>query len=925
MKFFLIFIFLTFSFSQMDTLWTHTYGGSGYEDGRFVQQTLDGGFIIVGSTETFGNEGNDVWLIKTDVVGNEQWNRTFGGSNNDRGYSVQQSQDGGYIIAGITSSFGAGLNDFWLIKTNSEGYEEWNQTYGGDWNDTGYSLQQTDDGGYIIVGNTSYGQTARYDIFIIKTDLQGNLEWSQSYGNQNTDEEGFSVQQTDDGGFILVGYTSFLGNGQKDVWLIKTDVVGNEQWNRTFGGSNNDRGYSVQQSQDGGYIIAGITSSFGAGLNDLWLIKTDDIGYEEWSYTFGGSGSDNAFSLQQTDDGGYIIAGNSYSYETNGYDVLLTKTNVFGTEEWSHSIDWGENDIARSVQQTIDGRYIIAGYSNSFGEGDHDILLWCYGDPEGCTDSNSINFDPPATIDDGSCYYLSDIEPYFSPISLDFPLYPMGIYVQSAVFNSTNLRIGDEIAVFDGELCVGSQQLISEIEGSVDIYITKDNPDTPEIEGYTPGNPILYRYWDASEQIEVINVNSTILNGDEVFTPLGFSEVELYVNSILGCTDYDSINYMPDATVDDGSCVPIVYGCMDPEACNYTPEANIDEDCFYFDCANECNGGAYHDECGFCDDDPFNDNECVGCTDQWALNYDPSSTIDDGSCDYPSIGDISMDGFINVNDIVLLVGVVLVGEVYIEYMDINQDAYLNIIDIVILVDIIFHPEYFGCTDPNALNYNPVALYDDESCDYTNSVIDLDGNVYYTVVIGEQEWITENLKVTHYNDGTSIPTGYSDSEWSNLSTGAYAVYPWDDDDASLATCNGDCTEEFGNLYNWFAVNDDRNICPEGWHVPTNEEWTDLTDYLGESSIAGGPLKEEGYEHWISPNTGATNETGFTGLPGGDRNFVGGYGSLGYSGFFWSSTAGNNTNAWARSLHYNHSQVYLFYDGKRYGRTVRCIGE
>ena len=213
-------------------------------------------------------------LIKTDSNGNEEWNQTFGGNDYDLGYSVQQTIDGGYIITGSTWN---GSRDVWLIKTDSNGDEEWNQTFGGPDYDFGVSIQQTTDGGFIITGYTYLGLR---NVWLIKTDPDGNEEWNQTFGG-NDDDYGYSVQQTTDGGYIITGATSSFGNGETDVWLIKTDPDGNEEWNQTFGGNDDDYGYSVQQTTDGGYIITGATSSFGNGDRDVWLIKTNSGGDTE--------------------------------------------------------------------------------------------------------------------------------------------------------------------------------------------------------------------------------------------------------------------------------------------------------------------------------------------------------------------------------------------------------------------------------------------------------------------------------------------------------------------------------------------------------------------------------------------------------------------------------------------------------------------
>ena len=268
--------------------WNHTFGGVSYDEGYSVQQTSDGGYIITGATLSFGAGNWDVWLIKTDSTGSEQWNRTFGGSNYDRGSSVQQTNDGGYIIGGASYSYGSGDFDVWLIKTDSVGNEEWNYTFGGSSVDWGYSVQQTNDSGYIISGYTdSYG-AGDSDVWLIKTDSSGNEVWNSTFGGINYDR-GFSVQQTSDGGYIITGYTGSYDADYTgcDVWLIKTDVNGIEKWNRTFGGtgvSNKfDMGYSVQQTTDGGYIITGDSEIYYVAKSDIWLIKTDSILHFPWN------------------------------------------------------------------------------------------------------------------------------------------------------------------------------------------------------------------------------------------------------------------------------------------------------------------------------------------------------------------------------------------------------------------------------------------------------------------------------------------------------------------------------------------------------------------------------------------------------------------------------------------------------------------
>ncbi len=374
------------SVAQPVTLWTKTFGGTSWDWGYSVQQTTDGGYIITGWTVNYGSGLTDLWLIKTNPEGDTLWTKTFGGTLNDEGYSVQQTTDGGYIITGYTDSYGAGNSDIWLIKTNTEGDTLWTKTFGGGGYEQGRSVQQTTDGGYIITGHTSSYGAGWDDVYLIKTDSEGETLWTKTFGGTLPDG-GNSVQQTTDGGYIITGKTySYSGShniDDEDVWLIKTDPEGNTLWTKTWGGWGGDVGYSVKQTTDGGYIITGVVDFYGQYTtgHNVWLIKTNPEGETLWKKIFSApyhlyyGNRDDGKSVQQTTDGGYIITGRTAIYPEGVGDVWLLKTNTEGDTLWTMKFGGNSADAGYSVQQTTDGGYIITGWTCSYGAGWGDVYL----------------------------------------------------------------------------------------------------------------------------------------------------------------------------------------------------------------------------------------------------------------------------------------------------------------------------------------------------------------------------------------------------------------------------------------------------------------------------------------------------------------------------------------------------------------------
>jgi len=308
--------------------WNRTYnrpGGGGYDRAHSVIQTIDGGYALAGSTGTGAPIGYDFWLVKTDANGNAQWNRTYGSYGSfEEAYSLVQADDGGYAIAGAA---GSGNRDFWLVRTDSNGNMMWNKTYDcflGN-NDEAYSIVQTNDGGYALTGRA---RASTYDsglLWLLKINESGGMQWNMTYALSGTDMGvGYSVVQTSDGGYALAGGVRTSTPAFPYSWdacLVKTDAEGNVQWSNLYGKENEDWAYSVVQTNDGGYALAGKTGTFGGA----WLLKTDLNGYLSLIRIYRAPNYPAAYSVVQTSDGGYALAGSGYFVSDNNEDFFLAK------------------------------------------------------------------------------------------------------------------------------------------------------------------------------------------------------------------------------------------------------------------------------------------------------------------------------------------------------------------------------------------------------------------------------------------------------------------------------------------------------------------------------------------------------------------------------------------------------------------------
>jgi len=373
----MVFLSQRMAIASPSAQWEKTFGGSAEDNSYHVRQTSDGGYILVGATNSYGAGDYDVYLVKADSNGNEVWHKTFGGGSRDVGHSVEQTSDGGYIVAGYFNW----EQDACLIKTDPNGNLVWQKTYGGGGMDDIFtSVQQTSDGGYIVTGMTNSYGAGDLDVWLVKTDSDGNEVWDANFGGSDKEHANW-VEQTSDGGYIIAGDTRSYGTGSFDVYLIKTDSGGNLQWQKTFGGTASDSGYCVQQTNDCGYIVTGITNYL-SGSDDVYLIKTGSDGNSVWEKTFGGSCRTHGMEVQQTFDGGYIVAGYTNCFGAGSNDGYLIKTDSAGNLEWDKTFGGELSDTFASVQQTSDGGYIAAGITYSYGAGNSDAYLVKLEPPE---------------------------------------------------------------------------------------------------------------------------------------------------------------------------------------------------------------------------------------------------------------------------------------------------------------------------------------------------------------------------------------------------------------------------------------------------------------------------------------------------------------------------------------------------------------
>jgi len=396
--------------------WARSYGGGLGEGAWTIQQTSDGGFAVAGWTWSFGAGDSDIWILKLRADGTIQWQRTYGGYDDDAADLIYQASDGGYVVTGYTASYGAGAIDVWLLKLGADGAVQWQKTYGGRAEDEAVGIQQTLDGGYIVAGETDSFGAGDWDVWLLKLGADGAVQWQKTYGGPRSETTSADpVQQTADGGYIVTGRTASFGAGGYDVWMLKLDENGTVQWQKTYGGPGDDEAHAVRQTLNGGYVVAGYTASFGAGATDIWVIKLDGQGTILWQKTFGGEGTDLTFSVHPTFDGGCVVGGYTWSFGAGASDFWVLKLSQNGTLQWQKTYGGPARDEAASIRQTSEGGYVVAGGTESFAGGwDFWVLrLGADGDIPGCPlvaisgaivgDTAVVGVDSNASVSSSAC------------------------------------------------------------------------------------------------------------------------------------------------------------------------------------------------------------------------------------------------------------------------------------------------------------------------------------------------------------------------------------------------------------------------------------------------------------------------------------------------------------------------------------------
>jgi len=359
----------------------HTFGGDSSEVGNALVEAADGGFLLVGYTESYGSGGVDLWLVRTGATGDTLWTRTYGGPADDHGWDVASVADGGFVVAGFTASRGAGGEDVWLLRLDEDGDTLWTRTYGGGGDERAWALAEAGEG-WVIAAQTRPEGTQNVDLFVVRVDSRGRAEWTRTHGGAGIDRA-FDVEATRDGGFVVAGVTADGASADQDGWLVRLDGDGRVAWERSFGGDGNDVGRGLELTPDGGMLMVGYSDSDGptgaasatSGANRIWLVRTDANGREQWSRRLGESRDDRAMMGTRLAAGGYAIAGYA-STGSGDWNAYVVGVDEEGQQLWSKQFGGQGSDRGLMVTEKRDGsELVLVGAYGVVNDAAPDVLL----------------------------------------------------------------------------------------------------------------------------------------------------------------------------------------------------------------------------------------------------------------------------------------------------------------------------------------------------------------------------------------------------------------------------------------------------------------------------------------------------------------------------------------------------------------------
>lgn len=355
--------------------WEHTYGGSGRDEATHIAPTSDGGAVIAGDRTQDGTSNVDAWVIRLDKQGSTVWERTWGGPDDEHVEDVRATTDGEFIVTGETQGATIGLGQVWVSKLDGDGKTVWMHTYDSGRKGAAHSVLPTADGGYVVAG-TEPGRVANYyDGWVAKIDAQGKLEWEYTYGGAD-DESIAAIRDTPDGGFVFVGATQSEGEGRTDAWIVKLDGSGQMQWEHTYGSPQPDEAMDVVTLSDQGFIVAGWTDrKVDRDKRDGWLLRLDAKGERIWEHTYGGREADLAYSIRPTNDGGFVVAGATASFGEGRMDAWVFKVDKDGNQLWNQALGGKDDEQATAVEPMLDGAFVVAGREASHGAGREDAWI----------------------------------------------------------------------------------------------------------------------------------------------------------------------------------------------------------------------------------------------------------------------------------------------------------------------------------------------------------------------------------------------------------------------------------------------------------------------------------------------------------------------------------------------------------------------